>query len=454
MATTFPFPASPTVGQQVTLSDGVTKEAWNGYAWEQAPNALGPLSTPLLLADGTMPAPSLAFASEPGLGWYRKSASIIANAAQGQITATLDSASTTTIQAWYPRSAPGRSWLYLANQPQGNPNVNSLQLFCDNNGNSYIQGGTSGSATAKPLTLDFPAGVILAPGSGAAALMLNTPPATTRAIQFQTSLAARWNLEVNTSAESGANVGSDFVINRFNDAGAFLSTAFSIIRSTGNSTFAGPLTAAGGLSTNVFNVVDSGGYPTIKMESTPANRKYLRVSGSDGNLEVVNAANSAVIARIENTGRVFSYFGYACKQGASGVEGASAFNFNWTGALQVWVDSTNLGTMNITSDERVKQAIEPLVLDAEAFAAIQPIKYRWADVGIFMDDGKDHWGFSAQNLMPIMPPTVVGDITARQENDDPQPASLDTLAILAQTVLQVQALMRDVATLKANIPAH
>jgi len=37
MATTFPFPASPTVGQQVTLADGVTKVAWTGYSWEGVP---------------------------------------------------------------------------------------------------------------------------------------------------------------------------------------------------------------------------------------------------------------------------------------------------------------------------------------------------------------------------------------------------------------------------------
>jgi hypothetical protein len=43
MATTFPFPASPTVGQQITLSDGVTKLVWTGYSWEAVPSAIAGL---------------------------------------------------------------------------------------------------------------------------------------------------------------------------------------------------------------------------------------------------------------------------------------------------------------------------------------------------------------------------------------------------------------------------
>ena len=49
MATTFPFPASPTVGQQITLTDGVTKLTWTGYSWEPVPF---PYTLPVPVTDG------------------------------------------------------------------------------------------------------------------------------------------------------------------------------------------------------------------------------------------------------------------------------------------------------------------------------------------------------------------------------------------------------------------
>lgn len=43
----------------------------------------------------------------------------------------------------------------------------------------------------------------------------------------------RWNLQADSSAESGSNVGTDFRIARYNDSGAFVDTALFIKRSTG-----------------------------------------------------------------------------------------------------------------------------------------------------------------------------------------------------------------------------
>lgn len=45
---------------------------------------------------------------------------------------------------------------------------------------------------------------------------------------------ARWNLQVGDStAESGSDLGSDFAIHRYNDAGAYIDTPFTIARATG-----------------------------------------------------------------------------------------------------------------------------------------------------------------------------------------------------------------------------
>jgi len=54
-------------------------------------------------------------------------------------------------------------------------------------------------------------------------------------IDFKTNGLTRWALVgSNTTAESGSNAGSDFGLDRYDDAGAFLTTAFKVTRSNGN----------------------------------------------------------------------------------------------------------------------------------------------------------------------------------------------------------------------------
>ena len=88
------------------------------------------------------------------------------------------------------------------------------------------------------------------------------------------------------------------------------------------------------------------------------------------------------------------------------------------------------------------------LLPAEVFNKIVPIKFRWLDVGIFIDDGKDHWGFSAQNLLQHMPQAVRGNVEEVGEDGAIYPAAVDEMAILAQTILQVQQLTAQVKELQ------
>lgn len=68
------------------------------------------------------------------------------------------------------------------------------------------------------------------------------PAGTTRGINFEsgaTDAASkfRWLLYTDATAEGGSNAGSDFAINAYDDSGNYLSTPFSIIRSTGIANF-------------------------------------------------------------------------------------------------------------------------------------------------------------------------------------------------------------------------
>lgn len=60
----------------------------------------------------------------------------------------------------------------------------------------------------------------------------------------------RWILRTNATAESGGNAGSDFELIRRNDDGSNIGPVLSIVRSSGAATFAGVVTATGGLLVN------------------------------------------------------------------------------------------------------------------------------------------------------------------------------------------------------------
>jgi hypothetical protein len=76
--------------------------------------------------------------------------------------------------------------------------------------------------------------------------------ATNRLIVYQTSGAARFSVGIGATAESGGNVGSDYLIIRWSDAGGYLDTPFQITRSTGLVTIADGLTVNGTLGGAAF----------------------------------------------------------------------------------------------------------------------------------------------------------------------------------------------------------
>lgn len=309
-----------------------------------------------------------------------------------------------------------------------------------------LDGAVSVSAASMSATLTGGPYLALAGGTLNGSLYINKATSgLSSQIAGKTAGLFRWTLNLgNSIAETGANSGNHFSIDRFDDAGNTIANALQINRTNGEATFTSVSSGRG------LAISDTGALGACFLLQTTGGTKTIRCK-SDNNLAVVNSAGNADILTLQNDGRLMAGYGYQCKAGSTGSFTGSGFNFNWTGALAVWVDATNIGNMSVTaSDERIKKDIKPLMVNDESFLRINPIKYRFADVGIFKDDGQDHWGFSAQNLLPLFRSMVNGDIAAVQENGDPQPASLDLTAILAQTMVQVQQLMRRVAALEAR----
>lgn len=57
-----------------------------------------------------------------------------------------------------------------------------------------------------------------------------------RAFRMQTTGTLRWLFGTNTTAESGSNAGTDFIVNRYDDSGTSLGSTFTITRSSGQAT--------------------------------------------------------------------------------------------------------------------------------------------------------------------------------------------------------------------------
>lgn len=132
-------------------------------------------------------------------------------------------------------------------------------------------------------------------------------------------------------------------------------------------------------------------------------------------LNVANITGGASInidpsKNITFNGQVRCSAGYQTKPGVNGAYTAHQFNFDWVGAMQGWMDTTNLGNVTFASDYRIKQNVAPLPGMWERLKALNPISYEHKDYTptgapttkedgsaldpMFVADGKERWGSS------------------------------------------------------------
>jgi hypothetical protein len=273
-------------------------------------------SPELPLPDGSVTAPSLAFASEVGLGWYRPSANAVNMACGGAQTFRFNATPTVSNLGINPIAAGGGCGLYLnAYLASGAPGPNlAIQqsptgvIFNENDGaagylpisflaNSFSFAGSSGFIIDSPssLYLNF-----YKSGSGQAVGIAGGI----------TGGSTRWQMELGNSApETGLDAGSDFALHRFSDTGTILGTAFSIVRATGAANFASTVNFAAGATgltaasvglpsvTNDKQVKAGVGDLTLSWSSPTANLLNLRVDATEFGAEwPINVTGRAAVA--------------------------------------------------------------------------------------------------------------------------------------------------------------
>jgi hypothetical protein len=126
-------------------------------------------------------------------------------------------------------------------------------------------------------------------GGGGSEVRINSAPGTTRYLSYATNGAMRWRAYTTATAEGGSNAGSDYVLERYADAGTSLGTALTVARNTGVVAFAtqptAPTASLGDnstkLATTAFVVAQGASVGSIT-EAPTDGKSYGRVSSTWG----------------------------------------------------------------------------------------------------------------------------------------------------------------------------
>lgn len=199
----------------------------------------------------------------------------------------------------------------------------------------------------------FTAAQSIGTNTTAQALEINGPAGGSRFIQYQTAGVPRWVTLANATAESGGNVGTDFGIDRYSDAGSLIDHPLIITRSTGRANFADGLSVVGSTTAQTaLNIGTSGsGTGTLLCSATAP------TITSAGTLSTVLDANgtcsftinvggggtaSAIVLALPTATTGWTCGGsdlttqstsvFLQKQTASGTASATVTNFNTAGS--------------------------------------------------------------------------------------------------------------------------
>lgn len=256
-------------------------------------------------------------------------------------------------------------------------------------------------------------------GSGAANLILNGGAGSNRFVLGQTNGLSRWGAILgNTTAESGSNVGSDFQINRYNDAGVLVDAPFSITRSTGAATFVASVTTTS-LRQNAhgftFNYVANGAL----------NQFACTIDGAYN--VIVKSVSVSPFTSVVDT---------MALNAAGSAMGA------WAGG------SAAQWAVAVTSDRRLKSNLAPSSKDALDVLAAIPV-YQCDMTPPFPDAEPQHWDFAviADEVKPEIPLAVNDPIPEAGFNY----ATMRDYPFIPVLIRAVQQLTARVAELEAQL---
>ena len=181
--------------------------------------------------------------------------------------------------------------------------------------------------------------------------------------------------------------------------------------------------------------------------STPAITIPGHTSGS-ATVGINIPTGASPLTTLQVAGDISSNTGYRTKAGSAAAIGGNTFNIEWTGAqANLWIDVTNLGSINITSDRRLKDQIQ--LTESSAIVrvlALKPVSFRYKNTQETLFSGSPiiHEGFIADELQAVIPSAVNGEKDALTEKGTIQPQTLNMapiVSVLTKAIQEQQALI-------------
>lgn len=193
-------------------------------------------------------------------------------------------------------------------------------------------------------------------GTASSILAVRGNAGSIRDVEWQTGTQNRWAARANATLEAGSNAGSDFQLIAYNDAGTFLSTAFTITRSTNIVAFGAsptaptPATADSSTQLATTAFVKNQAYAPIasptftgNLGGVNANFSGTLTVSSAINLDHTGIASSAYISVIRDAGQ---FCGIILKTGST-----NRLLFGLTNAAESGSDAGSVVFMQAYADD-------------------------------------------------------------------------------------------------------
>jgi hypothetical protein len=116
----------------------------------------------------------------------------------------------------------------------------------------------------------------------------------------------------------------------------------------------------------------------------------------------------------------------------------------------LWVDTTDLGTISVSSDYRIKKNIKPIRSNCiDRIKQLRPVEYEIKEYGdLFNADGVVREGFIAHEVQEVIPSGAEGE-----KDEENRIQNLRTDAIVAVLTKALQEAVNRVETLEAKVAA-
>lgn len=307
----------------------------------------------------------------------------------------------------------------------------------------------AGTFIDNPFTITRSTGAVtVSNGIAGANFWLNRPAGFNNNIVGQTSGLSRWAILLGSgTAESGSNAGSDFNIQRFNDAGTFIDIPLAITRSTGNVAFNGaggnvqvappagaPTLAAlapigGAYNANILVRKGVSGQSNVITGNTGANPRWALILGDAGAESGSNAGSSFALYRYNDAGTYLD-------APMSALRATGQFTFT-------------VAIVNGPSDRVLKENIVPLEGALDKVLALQGVSFNF-----IATPDKREIGLIAQDVEPIVPEIVQTFQTSVPEDSDnklPPKLALDYPKLTALLIEAVKTLTARVEALETQL---